>query len=184
MINDIDEQRGGVCPICNETDGYVNIGRDHIGHCEEHRIAWQIGANLFSSWRHETAKEQIEIIDELDLPSFRLRKNTSVTIADIYGDEIAEMRKPVGFVDRVADLISEELCNEMQGHVPTANEVLDLIDEIRTRVEDEWCVWPAPWRRMIRPTQEHGRLSPVADRLAILWGRTLARFKKVDEVPF
>ena len=30
-----------------------NIGRNHWEYCELHKQAWQIGSNLFSSWREE-----------------------------------------------------------------------------------------------------------------------------------
>lgn len=48
-----DEYFGG-CPKCGKTDGYVNVGRDHWGVCDEHKTKWPIGANLFSSWKEET----------------------------------------------------------------------------------------------------------------------------------
>jgi hypothetical protein len=43
-----------VCPRCYQSDGYVNIGRSHIGICKTHRLKWGIGAKLFSSWQDET----------------------------------------------------------------------------------------------------------------------------------
>jgi hypothetical protein len=48
----------GLCPTCKKTDGYVNVGRSHWFICEEHRVRWCIGANVFSSWRDETESEQ------------------------------------------------------------------------------------------------------------------------------
>jgi hypothetical protein len=48
----------GVCPTCRKTDGYVNVGRDHWFVCDEHRVRWCVGSNLFSSWRGETEAEQ------------------------------------------------------------------------------------------------------------------------------
>lgn len=49
----------GVCPECNESDGYLNIGRNHWGVCHKHKTKWCIGSNLFSSWRDQT-KEDFE----------------------------------------------------------------------------------------------------------------------------
>ncbi|HUU22881.1 MAG TPA: hypothetical protein VM389_10135 [Phycisphaerae bacterium] len=43
----------GRCPECGQTDGYLNIGRTHVFVCDRHRTQWTVGANLFSSWKHE-----------------------------------------------------------------------------------------------------------------------------------
>ena len=48
-----DEYFGG-CPECGNSDGYLNVGRNHWMTCDEHRTTWPIGANLFSSWHDET----------------------------------------------------------------------------------------------------------------------------------
>ena len=43
----------GGCPHCGQTDGYVNIGREHWFVCDRHKTKWHVGSNLFSCWRHE-----------------------------------------------------------------------------------------------------------------------------------
>ena len=48
-----DEYLGG-CPECGESDGYLNVGRNHWAVCDTHQTKWPIGANLFSSWHDET----------------------------------------------------------------------------------------------------------------------------------
>ena len=48
-----DEYFGG-CPECGNSDGHLNVGRNHWAVCDEHRTTWPIGANLFSSWHDET----------------------------------------------------------------------------------------------------------------------------------
>jgi len=48
----------GGCPVCGETDGYVNHGRHHWFVCDAHRTRWYAGSNLFSSWKDETEDEQ------------------------------------------------------------------------------------------------------------------------------
>ena len=61
----------GVCPVCGNEDGYLNIGRTHFFHCREHKIAWDIGANLFSSWRDESEevwKENAKLLEEFITP--------------------------------------------------------------------------------------------------------------------
>jgi hypothetical protein len=51
----------GLCPTCHKTDGYINVGRSHWFLCDEHKVKWLIGANLFSSWRHESEEDQRKI---------------------------------------------------------------------------------------------------------------------------
>jgi len=43
----------GVCPTCGKNDGYLNVGKTHWFVCHEHKVRWNVGSNLFSSWRHE-----------------------------------------------------------------------------------------------------------------------------------
>ena len=43
----------GSCPECGQASVYVNIGREHWFYCDEHRVKWCVGANLFSSWRYQ-----------------------------------------------------------------------------------------------------------------------------------
>ena len=43
----------GVCPECGRPGLCRNVGRAHWLACDEHRIAWCIGSNLFSGWREE-----------------------------------------------------------------------------------------------------------------------------------
>jgi len=48
------------CPQCPESKGpdcFLNVGRSHWAICEEHTTRWCVGANLFSSWRHETEEQ-------------------------------------------------------------------------------------------------------------------------------
>jgi len=49
----------GVCPMCHKTDGYLNVGNMHVFLCHEHKKAWAIGANLFSSAMDETLEQQL-----------------------------------------------------------------------------------------------------------------------------
>lgn len=48
-----DEYFGG-CPHCGQTDGYLNVSRNHWFVCDEHKVTWRVGSNLFSSWRDES----------------------------------------------------------------------------------------------------------------------------------
>jgi hypothetical protein len=43
----------GLCPVCKKPGICRNIGRDHWFACDEHRIRWWEGSNLFSRWRDE-----------------------------------------------------------------------------------------------------------------------------------
>jgi hypothetical protein len=55
----------GACPECGKRDGYRNIYRQHFFFCEEHRITWVPGTNLFSSWREESKKDWREAWEQL-----------------------------------------------------------------------------------------------------------------------
>jgi hypothetical protein len=45
----------GGCPVCHEEPSrYCNVGRTHFMLCEQDKVAWEVGENLFSSWRYET----------------------------------------------------------------------------------------------------------------------------------
>lgn len=60
----------GVCPQCHKTDGYINVGEGHWFLCEEHKVRWFVGANLFSSCKDQTEEEQRTTYDDLDFSSF------------------------------------------------------------------------------------------------------------------
>ena len=61
----------GVCPLCHETDGYINIGATHWFICEEHKTKWCAGESLFSSWMDETEEEQQAERDRLGFSEYR-----------------------------------------------------------------------------------------------------------------
>lgn len=44
----------GVCPICGDSDGYLNAYKDRWFICHEHKVRWCVGTNLFSSWIGES----------------------------------------------------------------------------------------------------------------------------------
>jgi hypothetical protein len=64
----------GVCPTCQKTDGYTNVGRSHWFFCKEHRVKWWVGSNLFSSWQGETEEYQRRRFDEIGLGEFETIK--------------------------------------------------------------------------------------------------------------
>jgi hypothetical protein len=41
----------GECPICESHDRHLNIGPDHWFYCEEHKVCWWVGSNLYSGWK-------------------------------------------------------------------------------------------------------------------------------------
>ena len=61
----------GLCPHCRSNDGYINVGRGHWFYCQEHRVKWFIGSNLFSWWREQSEAEQREIYDRLGFGKFQ-----------------------------------------------------------------------------------------------------------------
>lgn len=54
MTEQMVENYFGVCPTCGASPDYYNVGRDHFAACDEHRLVWHLGSNLFDSWRHES----------------------------------------------------------------------------------------------------------------------------------
>jgi hypothetical protein len=58
---------GGVCPQCYRTDGYVNIGKEHWGICDVHRVRWPIGYNLFSECKDEPWELQQQVWSKVAL---------------------------------------------------------------------------------------------------------------------
>jgi hypothetical protein len=73
----------GNCPVCGKNPACRNIGRDHYFYCDEHKIAWCVGSNLFSSWRDESEDDwqhnraklaDFKIIDESDASTPEQRK--------------------------------------------------------------------------------------------------------------
>ena len=55
-----EERRFEGCPDCGKDNGYLNGGSPHWAYCDEHRVRWFIGYNLYSSWKDETEEEQLE----------------------------------------------------------------------------------------------------------------------------
>ena len=49
----------GVCPTCLNA-WLCNIGNAHWMYCEQHRVKWHLGENLFSNWLHETEEQWLE----------------------------------------------------------------------------------------------------------------------------
>jgi hypothetical protein len=47
----------GGCPVCLSNNGYLNIGRNHWFYCTAHRVKWNRGENLFSTWRMENEED-------------------------------------------------------------------------------------------------------------------------------
>jgi hypothetical protein len=67
--------RFGLCPHCHNHDGYINIGSSHWFICDEHKVMWCIGSNLFSSWREETEDEQRAIYDKHGIDGYAVQDN-------------------------------------------------------------------------------------------------------------
>jgi hypothetical protein len=60
----------GLCPECQQVDGYINIGKSHWFYCKQHQTRWCVGINLFSSWRDQTEAEQRRIYEKLEFHNF------------------------------------------------------------------------------------------------------------------
>jgi hypothetical protein len=60
----------GLCPHCHKTNGYINVSRSHWFLCDEHKVKWCVGCNLFSSWREESEQEQEEAYYRLGIDRY------------------------------------------------------------------------------------------------------------------
>jgi hypothetical protein len=47
----------GGCPKCGGGNRWLNVGPTHWICCEEHKLKWSPGSNLFSGWREESDEE-------------------------------------------------------------------------------------------------------------------------------
>ena len=47
----------GSCPECGRAARYLNFHRDHWFVCDEHKVRWWGGSNMFSNWRYETEED-------------------------------------------------------------------------------------------------------------------------------
>lgn len=62
----------GGCPECGSEGRLLHVGRRQYMVCHDHRLAWLIGANLFSGWRdlspeqHEANRRQLESYTVID----------------------------------------------------------------------------------------------------------------------
>ena len=59
----------GGCPICHGVDNIWNVGRDHWSVCHRHKTKWNLGSNIFSSWRDES--EEVWLKNEYRLANYR-----------------------------------------------------------------------------------------------------------------
>jgi hypothetical protein len=90
---------GAGCPECGESDGYLNAGKVHFGHCQTHRVYWLIGINLFSSWQGETEDQQRQAWEEAGIDGFT-PVSALARMLSAHADELpAELRddEPIPF---------------------------------------------------------------------------------------
>lgn len=62
----------GVCPVCQQTDGYINVGKEHWFICKAHKKKWLFGINILSSWKQETPERQAAQQAALKLDEFEI----------------------------------------------------------------------------------------------------------------
>ncbi|MHC4880390.1 MAG: hypothetical protein ACYTGL_28405 [Planctomycetota bacterium] len=60
----IEDYFGG-CPICGKNEGYLNVWREHWFFCQDHKVRWIAGENLFSSWRYEDSGDWNQTLQEI-----------------------------------------------------------------------------------------------------------------------
>ena len=61
----VTENYFGLCPICRETNGYLNIYKRHWFVCHRHKVKWCVGSNLFSSWKLESESQWKKNYDKI-----------------------------------------------------------------------------------------------------------------------
>ena len=54
----------GSCPLCGNSDGYVNLGKEHWFICRDHKFKWFAGVNMFEGWENQTVA-QAECIENM-----------------------------------------------------------------------------------------------------------------------
>jgi hypothetical protein len=139
----------GACPDCHGTDGIINVGKGHWFFCDEHKVRWYVGSNLFDFWREQTEEEQRAIYDSKDFGSFKdvepyhsptepVRRSANAEAAnrlrthrDLYKEALGDvMYKSIGgspWTDEVEDAIiafEAKLDAAIDG-VPIIAEILD-----------------------------------------------------------
>ena len=80
----------GGCPFCGHSSGPYNVRRDHWLVCQEHRVRWWIGENLFSAWRNESPHESEQT--RLWLSDFQVVEPAYEVIAKSDGEAPAHER--------------------------------------------------------------------------------------------
>ncbi len=78
-----DEYFGG-CPHCGQTNGFLNLGRDHWFICDRHKTKWWSGSNIFSCWREE---------DEETWQRNRFKLSEYMTVEPIHPEPTEEERR-------------------------------------------------------------------------------------------
>ena len=57
VLDPLEPDGHGVCPICGNDDEFVNIHRAHWHLCHRHGVRWMCGENLHSGWRSESQED-------------------------------------------------------------------------------------------------------------------------------
>lgn len=90
----------GVCPVCHASPRWLNIGADHWCYCPQHQVKWVVGANVFSSWMHETKEEQRAKFDALNFGSYTVVDDVPCPHSDYSPEERAADQASNGpFID-------------------------------------------------------------------------------------
>jgi hypothetical protein len=83
----------GTCPHCHDCGGYINVGRSHWFFCDEHKVRWLIGSNLFSCWRYQTEEEQRAIYDAMRFGGYQNVEPYFPPLTDAERDEVAKLER-------------------------------------------------------------------------------------------
>jgi hypothetical protein len=121
----------GECPECGKNDGYCNIYRQHFFFCEEHRITWTAGVNLFSSWREESEEDWHAAWEKLK--DYRV---VDLDGRDLIGPTLGEVTSLEAMMPPPAPSTGLEDRLPRFGEAPYPGELRDLMNELDGRRQE------------------------------------------------
>ena len=184
------EEQFGSCPECGKAGGYRNIYKQHFFYCDEHRLVWLAGSNLFSTWRDENEGDwraawehlrEYRTVDGFEkcVPGAPLGEQ--VTLAELLptpdpGEgEVADLEEDLRQLSTTVE--QEQLERQISGNLtPADEERIDLREErLRREAEQEAGVVDEVKLNARAETIWKGMPPKMRDRLADIWMKRCIR---------
>ena len=134
----------GVCPICRKNDGYINVGRGHWFLCDEHKIKWLAGSNLFDSSKEQTEEEQRQIYDARGVGDYK-----EVSLSDV-AEKTSEQKT---YRDLLKKLLIETI-HEAVGGSPWVDWFGNDVDSFVTKVMAAVDATPSVAEELNKPVRQ------------------------------